>query len=109
MIDVRLSGEEDGTGPNGIPRLIVVGIIRPRIEETFELGRNRLEASGVDKLAGGRAVIVGGACQLDGGPEVAEALLNKKVPIGGPLRLSGLADSPGGPGFSTVAERLAHA
>mgnify|MGYP003339542251 CR=1 FL=1 len=32
--------------------------IRPRIEETFELVRSRLEASGVDKLAGGRAVLI---------------------------------------------------
>ena len=55
IIDVPLIGEEDRTRPNHIPRSILVGIIRPRIEETFELVRNRLEASGVDKLAGGRA------------------------------------------------------
>ena len=71
IIDVPLIGEEDRTRPNHIPRSILVGIIRPRIEETFELVRSRLEASGVDKLAGGRAVLVGGACQLDGVPEVA--------------------------------------
>jgi cell division protein FtsA len=29
---------------------------RPRIEETFELVRNRLEASGFDKVAGWRVV-----------------------------------------------------
>ena len=71
IIDVPLIGEEDRTRPNHIPRSILVGIIRPRIEETFELVRSRLEASGVDKLAGGRAVLVGGGCQLDGVPEVA--------------------------------------
>ena len=71
IIDVPLIGEEDRTRPNHIPRSILVGIIRPRIEETFELVRSRLEASGVDKLAGGRAVMVGGGCQLDGVPEVA--------------------------------------
>jgi len=88
IIDVPLIGEEDRTRPNHIPRSILVGIIRPRIEETFELVRNRLEASGVDKLAGGRAVLVGGACQLDGVSEVAAAVLNKKVRTGGPLRLA---------------------
>ena len=45
-----------------------------RAEETFELVRSRLEASGVDKLAGGRAVLVGGGCQLDGVPEVAASI-----------------------------------
>jgi cell division protein FtsA len=109
IIDVPLIGEEDRTRPNHIPRSILVGIIRPRIEETFELVRSRLEASGVDKLAGGRAVLVGGACQLDGVPEVAAAILNKKVRTGGPLRLAGLADSTGGPAFSAAAGLLAFA
>ena len=85
IIDVPLIGEEERTRPNHIPRSILVGIIRPRIEETFELVRSRLEASGVDKLAGGRAVLVGGGCQLDGVPEVAAAILNKKVRTGAPL------------------------
>lgn len=109
IIDVPLIGEEDRTRPNHIPRSILVGIIRPRIEETFELVRSRLEASGVDKLAGGRAVLVGGGCQLDGVQEVAAAILNKKVRTGAPLRLAGLADSTGGPAFSAAAGLLAFA
>ncbi len=44
IIDVPLIGEEDRTRPNHIPRSILVGIIRPRVEETFELVRSRLEA-----------------------------------------------------------------
>ena len=71
--------------------------------------RSRLEASGVDKLAGGRAVLVGGGCQLDGVPEVAAAILNKKVRTGAPLRLAGLADSTGGPAFSAAAGLLSFA
>ena len=47
IIDVPLIGEEDRTRPNHIPRSILVGIIRPRVEETFELVRSRLEASAV--------------------------------------------------------------
>ncbi|MBM3644200.1 MAG: cell division protein FtsA [Alphaproteobacteria bacterium] len=109
IIDVPLIGEEERTRPNHVPRSILVGIIRPRIEETFELVRSRLEASGVDKLAGGRAVLVGGASLLDGVPEVAGAILNKKVRVGAPLRLAGLADSTGGPAFSAAAGLLAYA
>jgi cell division protein FtsA len=60
-------------------------------------------------LAGGRAVLVGGGCQLDGVPEVAAAMLNKKVRTGAPLRLAGLADSTGGPAFSAAAGLLAFA
>ncbi len=109
IIDVPLIGEQERTTPNHVPRSILVGIIRPRIEETFELVRSRLEASGVDKLAGGRAVIVGGACQLDGVAEVAAEILNKKVRVGGPIRVAGLAESTGGPAFAACTGLLVHA
>ena len=46
---------------------------------------------------------------LDGVPEVAAAILNKKVRTGGPLRLAGLADSTGGPAFSAAAGLLSFA
>jgi cell division protein FtsA len=53
--------------------------------------------------------LVGGGCQLDGVPEVAAAILNKKVRTGAPLRLAGLADSTGGPAFSAAAGLLSFA
>ena len=52
-IDVPQIGEEDGEVQQ-VPRAKLVGIIRPRLEETFELVRARLEASGFDKVAGRR-------------------------------------------------------
>jgi cell division protein FtsA len=109
IIDVPLIGEQERTTPNHVPRSILVGIIRPRIDETFELVRSRLEASGVGRLAGGRAVLVGGASQLDGLPDVAAEILNKKVRLGGPLRMPGLAESLAGPPFAGCAGLLAHA
>ena len=44
-----------------------------------------------------------------GVPEVAAAVLNKKVRTGAPLRLAGLADSTGGPAFSAAAGLLSFA
>ena len=60
---------------------------------------------------GAAAVVVSnhGGCQLDGVPEVAAAVLNKKVRTGAPLRLAGLADSTGGPAFSAAAGLLSFA
>ena len=46
---------------------------RRAIEETFELVRNRLEASGFDKIAGRRVVLTGGACQLHGSARACRA------------------------------------
>jgi cell division protein FtsA len=109
IIDVPLIGEQEHTEPNHVPRSILVGIIRPRLEETFELVRGRLESSGVDKLTGRRIVLTGGASQLDGVTESAAQILNKQVRSGRPVRVSGLAEATGGPAFSACAGLLTYA
>ncbi|MBX7146555.1 MAG: cell division protein FtsA [Alphaproteobacteria bacterium] len=109
IIDIPLIGEEDSEQINQISRSILVGIIQPRLEETFELVRSRLELSGFNKIAGRRVVLTGGASQLTGARELASIVLDKKVRVGRPLRLVGLADSMSGPAFSTCAGLLIHA
>ena len=92
-----------------MPRSILVGIIQPRLEETFELVRARLESSGFDKLAGRRVVLTGGASQLPGMRELAALVLDKQVRLGRPIRVHGLAEATGGPAFATGAGLLAFA
>jgi cell division protein FtsA len=92
-----------------VPRSILVSIIRPRIEEIFELIRSRLEASGFDRVAGRRVVLTGGASQLQGVAELARQVLDKQVRQGRPLRISGLAEATGGPAFATCAGLLSYA
>jgi cell division protein FtsA len=106
MIAVPQIGEEDDGHVNHVPKSLLVGIIAPRIEETFELVRNRLEASGFDKVAGRRVVLTGGACQLHGARELAGLILDKQVRIGRPQRVAGLAEATGGPAFATTAGLL---
>ncbi|MGD9649255.1 MAG: cell division protein FtsA, partial [Dongiaceae bacterium] len=87
----------------------MTGIVQPRIEETFELVRSHLEASGFAKLAGRRAVLTGGASQLSGVREVASLILDKQIRLGKPIRLAGLAEATGGPSFAASAGMLAYA
>ena len=68
--------------------------------------RNRLEASGFDKVAGRRVVLTGGACQLHGAREFAGLILDKQVRMGRPQRVVGLAEATGGPAFATTAGLL---
>ena len=103
MITVPQIGEEEESQANHVPKSLLVGIIAPRLEETFELARDRLEHSGFDKIAGRRAVLTGGACQLPGVRELASLILDKQTRIGRPLRLEGLAEATGGPAISTSA------
>jgi cell division protein FtsA len=100
-ISVPQVGEDDHA--NHIPKSLLVGIIAPRLEETLELVRDRLEASGFDKIVGRRIVLTGGACQLPGTRELAALILDKQIRIGRPLRITGLAEATNGPAFATTA------
>ena len=109
VIDVPLVGEDRHTSPNHVPKSFLVSIIQPRLEETFEHVRSRLEISGFDKLAGRRVVLTGGASQLPGVRDMAQLVLDKQVRMGRPIRAHGLADSTGGPAFATCAGLLTYA
>ena len=107
-IEVPQVGEEE-TSRQQIPRAKLDRIIRPRLEETFELVRARLEASGFDKIAGHRVVLTGGASQLTGVRELAAKLLDKQVRLGRPTRILGLAEATAGPAYATCAGLLTYA
>lgn len=110
MIDVPQVGEEDDdTPPNQISRSTLINIIRPRLEETFEMVKASLDRTGFSKIVGRRAVLTGGACQLPGTRELASLTLDKQIRIGKPIRVEGLAESTGGPAFSTAAGLIAYA
>ncbi len=109
MIEVPSLGESDPAQASIVPKSVLIGIIRPRIEETFEFVRAKLEQSGVMKLAGRRAVLTGGASQLQGVTELAGQILGKQARIGRPLKIQGLAEATGGPAFSTCAGLLLYA
>jgi cell division protein FtsA len=101
MIDVPPLGEEDNDEANAMPRSMLVGVIRPRVEEIFEMIRSKLEISGAGAYAGKRVVLTGGASQLLGAREMASNLLGKQVRLGRPRALPGLAEAVSGPAFST--------
>ncbi len=109
VLKVPLIGEERETDANPVPRSMLVGIIRPRIEETFEMVRARLEDTGFDKVAGRRVVLTGGASQLPGVREVAGLILDKQVRLGRPAPIRGLAEASSGPAFATCAGLLHYA
>ncbi|MDA1323362.1 MAG: cell division protein FtsA [Proteobacteria bacterium] len=109
LIDVPLIGEEQANHPNHVPRSLLNGIIRPRMEETFELVRSRLELANMDRFGGRRLVLTGGASQLQGVRELAALILEKQVRMGRPMRISGLPEATSGPAFSTGTGLLRYA
>ena len=99
LLPVPLVGEDDHAIAK-VPRSMLVGIIRPRLEETFELVRARLDDAGLGRAAGRRVVLTGGASQLIGVRELAAQILDKQVRHGRPPSPRGLPDSASGPAFA---------
>ena len=106
MLPVPLVGEEEHQMAK-VPRSMIVSIIRPRLEETFELVKDRIDSSGLSRAAGARVVLTGGASLLGGAGEMAARILGRQVRIGRPHGLRGLPDSASGPAFATAAGLLA--
>ena len=77
-------------------------IIRPRIEETFEIIRDRVRRSGFGEILSGRVVLTGGASHLAGVTDLAGSTLGGRVRLGRPLGISGLPRAACGSSFSTV-------
>ena len=108
LLPVPMVGEEEHHIAK-VPRSMVIGIIKPRLEETFEMVRDRLDGSGLGRSGGSRVVLTGGASQLNGAREMATRILGRTVRLGRPPLLRGLPDSATGPGFATATGLLAWA
>ena len=109
LIAVPQVDEDERDVPNHLPKSHLVRIIKPRVEETLEQVRERLSQSGLEKLAGRRVVLTGGASQLQGVRELSARILDKQVRLGRPIRVGGLAEATGGPAFSACAGLLSYA
>jgi cell division protein FtsA len=105
MLPVPLVGEEEHQFSK-VPRSMVVNIIKPRLEETFEMVKERLEGSGLGRAAGVRVVLTGGASQMSGVRDMAARVLGRHVRLGRPAALRGLPDSASGPAFATAVGLL---
>ncbi|NNM57979.1 cell division protein FtsA [Acidocella sp.] len=92
-----------------MPRSMLISVIRPRIEEIFELVKDRLETGGYGDAGGTRVVLTGGASQLGGVRELSAQILERNVRLGRPGGVIGLPDSASAPNFATLVGLLAFA
>ena len=110
MLPVPMVGEDDDQIAR-IPREMIVKIIRPRLKESFELLRDRLDSSGLPGEFRRRIVLSGGASQLNGVRELAGRVLGRDVTVrtGRPRLVRGLPETASGPGFASAIGLLAWA
>jgi cell division protein FtsA len=105
-VAVPAIGDDDSDAPNKVPRSQLTRIIRPRVEETLELIRDRLGKSGFAGAVGKRVVLTGGASQLNGMAELARRILGKNVRLGRPAGIAGMPESAKGPAFTAAVGLL---
>lgn len=109
MLTVPLLGERGADMVNKVPRSTLSAIIRPRLEETFELVQQKLALPAFARFGAGRVVLTGGASQLTGLRDLAQQMLGRTVRQGGAAALSGLPDMARNPGFAVATGLLLHA
>lgn len=109
MIEVPQLGEPELLSARQIPRALLTGIVRPRLEETFELVRDYIDSSGVAIASTRRIVLTGGASQLQGVGDLAAEILEKQVRLARPLPIQGMAEAVAGPNCATCAGLLLYA
>ena len=105
-VSVAPLGDEAHEQPVQVSRSLIARIIRPRVEETLELIRDRLSASNLGHVIGKRVVLTGGASQLAGLSEAGRSLLNRNVRLGRPVGVAGLSASNKSPAFATAVGLL---
>jgi cell division protein FtsA len=81
-------------------------VIKPRIEEMFDVIKTRLESSNMYKIAGRRIVLTGGCSQLSSIKIMAAQILGKQVRLGHPLKVKGDPEIISSPSLSTAAGLL---
>ena len=109
MLSVPLLGERGVDTVQKVPKSSLTAIIRPRVEETLEMVRDRLEHCGAAHLAGRRVVLTGGASQLDGLRDCAAHVLDRQVRMGLASAVAGMPPSAHSPSFSVCSGLLNYA
>lgn len=93
-------GIEDTTEPLS-RRMIVEGIMVPRMKEIFTLIKQQLDAKGLHEQVPAGLVLTGGGAETYGIAEVAKRVMNLPVRVGKPHELAGLVHDIQKPSFAT--------
>ncbi|MBY8974988.1 cell division protein FtsA [Rhodobacteraceae bacterium NNCM2] len=101
MIDAPQIGEEEQPDRRQISRGMLIGVIRPRVEEIMRDVRAQMVELGVHEMPGCSVVLTGAACQMPGIDELVTRYLGRRPRIGRPLRIAGLPQAMSGPDYST--------
>ncbi|MGY9027325.1 MAG: cell division protein FtsA [Candidatus Puniceispirillales bacterium] len=105
-LQIQIISEDGEMIEQQIPRALLTAIIRPRIEEIFEIIHNRLIHFNLNSSYVNKIVLTGGGANLTKIKELAEDYFKCNVRIGKPIGLIGLPEIAQNPSFSCLAGLL---
>lgn len=108
LMTVPAAGDSDCDAPQVVSRATIANIVRQRVEEIFEMVRDRLADSPFAAEPRARVVLSGGASQLTGVPELASRVLGRPVRIGRPLGFCRLPNEAKSASFSVPTGLLVY-
>jgi len=91
-----------GRAPQAIPRSQILAIIRPRMEETFKLVKEKIDKLSFSRPLAGGVVLTGGGSDLLGAADLAAQVFNLPVRVGIPLPVGGLVEDYRKAAFATA-------
>lgn len=108
LMTIPAAGDSDSDAPQVVSRATIANIVRQRVEEIFEMVRDRLADSPFAAEPRARVVLSGGASQLTGVPELAGRILGRPVRIGRPLGFGRLPNEAKSASFSVPTGLLVY-
>ena len=94
-----------GQSPLKIPRSNIYAIVKIRMEEIFNLVKQKLECNGLPRPLSGGIVITGGGALLSGAVDLASSIFKIQVRLGLPIhfeKIGGLIEEYRDPSYATA-------
>ncbi len=109
LITCPIIGETGSDAMSQVPRSMICGVVRPRMEELLEMVRDRINEIPVARQVVRRVVLSGGGSQLNGVEQLAGEVMSRGVRVARPARFEGLPDALSTPGFAVASGLLRYA
>ena len=101
-IDIKIINEKGELTSHNFHKSMLIGIIKPRVEEIFELIIENLKNSFPEYSKISKVIITGGTSNLHGISNIAKSYFNCDVRIGKPIGLLNAPDLIQSPNFSCL-------
>src|SRR5215470_9864302 len=108
LMSVPTAGDNERDVPQIVSRATIANIVKHRVEEIFEMVRDRLKDSPFAAEPKGRVVLSGGASQLTGLVDLGTQILGRPVRIGRPLGFGRLPNEAKNAAFAVPAGLLVY-